>query len=376
MRRRTIVRTVGALAGMTACGLVAVLTLPAGAADRAAPTEIRVSESSTGAPADESAGNPAMSGDGRYVVFESKATNLTAGADDFRNRVFLRDLRTGQVRALPSAIGDDSGDHAWFSPNGTHFVVGSTDGFAVYDAATGAVRYTVAVGANAAEPRVTDDGRSLFYVDYSLTRGVTRFVVFDSATGENRAVPLPGFTRDPGNPQLSGDGRYLAFETAQSLVPTDTDGFTDVYRADLTTGELLRVSVTTDGGPILAGESFMPRMSADGRYIVFQSEESPFDRLGGVYLRDVRGGTTEAVTTYAQGIGLAAPDVSDDGRYVSFVEGTGVVKVRDRRSGQVRVAVDPERVQPTQLSSDGRTLVYAAVTAGFDPSQVYVRTLG
>jgi Tol biopolymer transport system component len=71
-------------------------------------------------------------------------------------------------------------------------------------------------------------------------------------------------------PDLSYDGRYVAFDSTAALDPTDTNGVSDVFVRDNRNGAITRVSVATDGGAAndLSGD---PAISDDGRFVVFES---------------------------------------------------------------------------------------------------------
>jgi hypothetical protein len=70
-------------------------------------------------------------------------------------------------------------------------------------------------------------------------------------------------------PAISADGRYIAFYSdASNLVPDDTNGARDVFVRDLQTGETSRVSVGSSGAEA-NGDSFAPALSSDGRYVAF-----------------------------------------------------------------------------------------------------------
>ncbi|HLV59106.1 MAG TPA: M36 family metallopeptidase, partial [Natronosporangium sp.] len=70
---------------------------------------------------------------------------------------------------------------------------------------------------------------------------------------------------------VSGDGRYVAFESRSSnLVPGDTNGASDIFVHDRVTGVTERVSVASDGTQANAN-SFVASISADGRYVAFYS---------------------------------------------------------------------------------------------------------
>jgi len=120
---------------------------------------------------------------------------------------------------------------------------------------------------------------------------------------------------------LSADGRFVAFSAASNLVPGD-----DVFVRDRRTGTIERVSVSTGGGQS-NGNSYFPALSADGRFVAFDSEASnlvPGDTNGisDVFLRDRLMGTTERVSVGPNGVQgneeSDEPALSADGRFVAF----------------------------------------------------------
>ena len=71
-------------------------------------------------------------------------------------------------------------------------------------------------------------------------------------------------------PAISADGRFVAFDSgATDLVKNDTNGFRDVFVRDRTLGTTKRVSVGAGGQA--DGESVAPAISADGRLVAFLS---------------------------------------------------------------------------------------------------------
>ena len=108
------------------------------------------------------------------------------------------------------------------------------------------------------------------------------------------------------SPAISADGRYVAFVSgASNLVPGDTNDFEDVFVRDRQSGTTQRVNVATDGTEANDG-SFSPAISADGRYVAFESYGSnlvPGDTndLGDVFVRDLRSGTTQRVSVATDG---------------------------------------------------------------------------
>jgi Tol biopolymer transport system component len=98
---------------------------------------------------------------------------------------------------------------------------------------------------------------------------------------------------------MSADGRYVAFYgTATNLVPEDTDDNEDVYLRDRATGQTTLVSVSS-GGVKGNSNSWRPTISADGRYVAFQSEATnlvPGDTNGRIdlFVRDLWTGKRRA----------------------------------------------------------------------------------
>ena len=107
-------------------------------------------------------------------------------------------------------------------------------------------------------------------------------------------------------PEISADGRYVAFQSpAANLVPGDTNGDIDVFVRDLVAGTTEIVSVDSSGA-IGNDVSGFPSISADGRYVAFHSYATnliPGDANTGsdVYVRDRVAGTTEKVSLTSTG---------------------------------------------------------------------------
>ena len=71
---------------------------------------------------------------------------------------------------------------------------------------------------------------------------------------------------------ISADGRFVAFESAATdLVASDTNGLTDVFVHDRMTGQTTRVSVDSASAQAMGGNSAAPAISADGRFVAFDS---------------------------------------------------------------------------------------------------------
>ena len=119
------------------------------------------------------------------------------------------------------------------------------------------------------------------------------------------------------SPTISADGRYVAFESdSDNLVAGDTNNRRDVFVHDRNTGVTTRVSVDSAGGQAM-GNSDRPYISANGRYVAFSSSGMnllPDDSLAsGIFVHDRFTGATTLVS-----ISSEYPAISADGRYVTF----------------------------------------------------------
>lgn len=127
---------------------------------------------------------------------------------------------------------------------------------------------------------------------------------------------------------ISGNGRYVAFVSSDSVVPGDTNGYADVFRKDLATGLVELVSVTATG--VQANDhSHEPHMSDDGRFVVFSAWASNLaatDVNGNdtdIFVKDMATGALRHVSVSSSGAGgnaiSASHDLSGDGRFVTFL---------------------------------------------------------
>ncbi len=211
------------------------------------------------------------------------------------------------------------------------------------------------------------------------------------------------------------DSRHLLFlSTANNLVTNDDRGpWMDVFLHSLDSHATVLVSVNRTGVGGGNGNSSSPAGSADGRYIAFLSDASDLtaDPIPGgstqVFVRDTQLGTTRLVSTTPQGFGgngpCGPPRISDDGRLVVFesdandlvssdANNARDVFVRDLAEASPRlVSVAQDGVSSggaasdsPQISSDGRTIVFrsaardlvASPQGGLATTEIYLRDLG
>ncbi|MSZ04550.1 MAG: hypothetical protein F2700_08850, partial [Actinobacteria bacterium] len=129
------------------------------------------------------------------------------------------------------------------------------------------------------------------------------------------------------DPSVSADGRYVAFaSSATNLVALDGNGARDIFVRDLTDGTTVRVSV--DSAEVEANNSsYRPSISADGRYVAFESSASNLVAVDGnderdIFVRDLTGGTTVRVSVDSAEVeankSSNIASISADGRFVAF----------------------------------------------------------
>lgn len=129
---------------------------------------------------------------------------------------------------------------------------------------------------------------------------------------------------DSARPSISADGRYVAFESrAPNLAPGDTNADVDVFIRDRTTGRTSLASVDSAGRQ-LAGATYYPSLSADGRYIAFLANTAPrWTTPWDAYVHDRVTGATVRVSDAPNGTRQNASGsqvvISGDGRHVAFV---------------------------------------------------------
>lgn len=148
---------------------------------------------------------------------------------------------------------------------------------------------------------------------------------------------------------LSADGGRVAFETAASnLVPHDTNGLVDIFVRDIAAGVTRLVSKAADGTGSGNGRSFQPLISADGRYVIFESTAAnlvtnDFNGTNDVFVHDLETGLTRLVSLDAEGTASGdgashSPAISSNGLFVAFVShATNIAAGVTNRLGEIFV---------------------------------------
>ncbi len=258
----------------------------------------RMSVSTAGVQGNNDSYMPVVSADGRFVAFCSYASNMDASS---ASGVFVRDRQLGLTERV-------SVDSAGTPVNGFYWRIAiSADGrFAAFE--TDAANLV---------PNDTNGTWDVFVHDRQT--GVTERASTDSAGLESNGPSH--------QPSLSPDGRFVAFySSATNLAPGDANLVDDVFVHDRQTGLTERVSLG-QGGAEGNNLSRWPSISADGRFVAFESSASNLvswdaNPWTDVFVRDRLNGTTELVSvssTGVQGDNVSGfPSISPDGRYVTF----------------------------------------------------------
>ena len=288
--------------------------------DRELKTMERVSISSNGEQANNVSGHPSISGDGRYVAFMSLAGNLVANDENGQFDIFVHDREKKTTELVSISIDGKAGNTKSRNP------AISTNGCCI-------------VFESAANNLVEDDSNEATDIFLrNIEQGKTEIV---SLTARGQQANHRSY-----NPSISADGRYVVFNSpARNLVPVDNKrsnehewNFSDVFLRDRERGKTEIISINTYGKP---GNHLSSHgsVSADGRYIAFSSQATdlvegyPDDRLivGGkgrtasrvdIFVHDRRLRTTELASMGIDGQPgnhqSHAPQISSNGRFVTF----------------------------------------------------------
>jgi alpha-tubulin suppressor-like RCC1 family protein len=323
----------------------------------------RVSVDSAGSQANGDSYYPSFSLDGRYVAFQSNASNLVAGDTNGASDIFVYDRHTGATERISvdssgneatggGGLGSDGasisgyGRYVVFRSDADNLVTGDNNGVAdifVHDRQTGAtVRVSVDSVGNEGNGecwmgKISSDGNIVAFqsratnLDPGDSTVLDDIYVYDRQSGDAEWVSK-AYDGSQGNgvsefPDLNVDGRFVAFQSdASNLVTGDTNAFKDIFVRDRQTGVTERVSVDSLGAQS-DGNSYQPSISSDGRYVAFWSDADNLvtgdtNGVADVFVHDRQTGTTERVSVSTLGAeGDLASNfgtISADGNIVAF----------------------------------------------------------
>lgn len=243
MRCLRQVAVLAALVGSCATALPVTMAAASGREHR--PRTERVSVTAEGTQANDFSRVGGISANGRYIAFDSLATNLVRGDSNGFSDIFVKDLHTGTIERVNVADDGTQADNESLtysmSANGRYIA------FSSY--------------ADNLAPGDTPDAQDVFVHD-RLT-GRTEVLVKAGAAGAQTS-----------DPSISANGRYVAFTSSRSdLVPGDTNNRGDIFVRDRWKKTTKRVSVADDGTQT-DGFSEGPAISADGTRIGFRTQFS------------------------------------------------------------------------------------------------------
>ncbi|MGD8193520.1 cell wall-binding repeat-containing protein [Herbiconiux sp. P18] len=370
--------------------------------------------------ADLPASNPSVSADGRYVAFQSMATNLLKAPGTREMQIYVRDTWTNQtelVSQFAGTPGSDRSEYPTISADGGSVVFSTTAPnlgvtfparsiqTVVWTRSTGAIELvsardgTAAAGnGNSHLSAISANGRLVAFMSTSTdltsddSHGV--FQVFlrnldDLATTlvsvDTLSATREGAKSGVSDPSISADGRYISFATEATVVATPNLGRGQVYVRDFSTGTTRLASLNQSGSAGVnqpAGESML---SGDGTKLVYTSlaTDATTDSLkeGAVVFQvDLATNRTVIASRNQQGevVGGSRPSVSSNGAIVTFITirnavtagtknrgGGDQVYARDLIAGDTVLATRPWQGGGAAAPLSGAT-VRAAVSANGD----------
>jgi trimeric autotransporter adhesin len=362
----------------------------------------------------------AMSADGRYVAFTSSATNLTSGIvpGGPEPRVYVRDLCVGSFallgctprtesvsvgvdgRAINGAAASISADGryvAFTAPatgNGNLVMVRDTCRGTTARAGCTPQSLTASVSGEdviAVDPdtqaAISASGRYVAFASNKDGQGHAQIFLRDTCLGVSEAEScLPSTTRvsvgqdgqmgnaDSGSPSISGDGRFVVFQSAASNLGEGSSGVEQIYLRDTCAGPTAPLGcqpstavVSSEIAPGSAEGSYSPSISASGRYISYivqtwaQNAASLSGTVGYIAVYDTCFGATGACSPRAAGLAAANPDgagsiltgdvsvrvpLANDGRLAAFFTRQAVPAVRTSGFGDVLLTTTPFQTRP------------------------------
>ncbi|MEL7034765.1 MAG: DUF4347 domain-containing protein [Cyanobacteria bacterium J06592_8] len=297
--------------------------------DRQTGTTTRVSVNSFGQEGQDRSGAlsdgilPALTPDGQFVAFESRAANLAPGDNNGEEwDIFVRNLQTETTTRVSLSPNQEGGDDTSRNPD-----ISADGRFIAFESLADNL------DARETEPGIWD----IFVYD----RDSDGNGIFDQGNGRQIPISITEIgiygNDDSFNPSISSDGRLIVFESdANNLVEGDNNGVRDLFLHDRDpegngifdegNSSIERISLGIDGVEA-NGASFNPQLSGNNRFIVFESlannlVEGDSNNALDIFVYDRETGLTTRVSVDSNGVGgnqaSDQPSISDDGRFIGF----------------------------------------------------------
>ncbi|MEK6749872.1 MAG: putative Ig domain-containing protein [Pseudomonadota bacterium] len=317
----------------------------------------KITHNLSGGATDGNSSDVAVSGDGHFVVFASDATQLVASDANALRDIFVYDRDTDSYEKISNGVGgvaangnsywpsiSNDGRYVAFVSEANNLVSGDTnaarDAF-VFDRNTGVMKRIGSLGGqnNGASGHVAVSGDGQYVVFESDatnlvssdSNGVTDVFLYNNTTGAvkliSRAIGGAYGNAKSSSAAIDSSGRYAAFvSSATNLVTGDTNSKDDIFIYDIAKNALSRVS-TTSAGTEANGNSASPKISKNGKFVVFTSDATNLvtgdtNATTDIFVKDISTATTEraSVTYLAAELDGASnsPSITDDGRIVAF----------------------------------------------------------
>ncbi len=287
-----------------------------------------------------------ISGNGKYIVFHSRATNLAPNDNNQFRDIFIFDVVNNSVQLISS------------SPDGS-----SANG-------------------DSNSPSISDDGRYISYI--SVANNIdpiddnNKYDVFlwDRETGTSELIsktfdgsPLVANNR---NPYISGNGKYIAFiSDAKNLVAGTNATFRHVFLYNKTTDSIILISKSSEG--IQANNvSLIPKMSNNGRFVSYVSKASNLvsndsNDSSDLFVYDTILGTTERVSLTHQGQQLNAnidfvSAINDNGEMLTFSSSASNLGSNNHTQINLRVRDTIPNIQPVANAGIDQVLLCNGLT--------------
>jgi Ca2+-binding RTX toxin-like protein len=287
-------------------------------------------------------GGIGQSSNGRFIVFVSEATNFSSDADTNNARdVFLKDMSTGVLTRISMGALNLDSSHPDVSDDGKYVSFETNDFVYRFDTGTGTTTL-VAEGTNSQMSAngqfivyTGDDGQ--IYMRDMATEDPPMLISQDGSGNIGNA--------DSDNAFVSNDGKLVVFQSsADNFDAGNKNAFAEVFLKNTETGELILISQTADGeggvghgGPIFGSGNAM--ISGNGRYVVFESGNNDLDEISNVngtnlinsaiYRKDLITGQIDLVSEGKTGkaaVGATDASITADGRFVLFKTGYGAAQ--------------------------------------------------
>lgn len=326
-----------------------------------------------------------ISADGQYLLYERRnylVGDYGSSSAFFGDNLWLHHLPSGQFvcvssNALTGLIGNGTSESGALSTDGnwaayfskaSNLVADDTNGQAdvfLYDRATAsslristhAAWQGVIGGRVEQSPKLTPDGRYVLY--QAIGSGLFRY---DRVAGTNALITTDVETDTP---DISADGRFVVFTARPATIDaSDPNPHRQVYCHDFVTGQTELISVRDPAVPVATpnGPSSLElaAVSATGRFIAFTSYADNLgdgaSRMGRLWVRDTQLGTNLLVSVTPGGQPTSSTEtfrnvqLSADGRWVSFATGDSNLVTGDA-NGQEDVFLRDLQLGTTRLVS-------------------------